>query len=857
MIFLLRYRRYLLPILAVLAFSISLLIGFAELIHEGRQSRTKIQEMIFWSAAQTQVEYWRFVDTLDRHYAEPDSTPLDEVIERLDILWSRINIYGQGDVGQRLAIIEGASETIAALSDTLEAIEPGLAALKAGDQVAYEAIHARLAPFGVSLFEMAQRTNLHEQNRAIDFRTETTRTYWILGAFLIGILISGIALITLLLRELGNTRILLDKANEAETRSQSVASHLSAVLKTAVTSIITIDTSGIIRSFNPAAERLFGYKADEVISRNVSMLMPEPDQTNHDAYLTSYISGGYSKAIDRARETTGRTKDGHEFPMELSVGQTVVHDDVFFVGFIQDISERKQAEDRLIDAIESLPIGFALFDNADRLTLCNSLYESVVFQSFDSPPIGKTFQEIIETKMARGEIVVPEDQREKWLAKRLQAHRKATDPMELQFDNGHWYWINEKRTREQGIIVTYIDVTERKRAEEEFRHAQKMEAIGRFTGGVAHEFNNLLTAIGGFAHMVKRRADDPDIVREWSDDIISASDQAAVLTSHLLSFSRKQVLEPKIVSVDRILHETKKMILPIIGGDMDRTLKTTFQIAETEEIFVKVDPSQFSQALLNLAINARDAMPKGGNLTIANDITMLDSEAVVGFDEAQPGLYASISVTDTGTGIDEETQKKIFEPFFTTKEEGEGTGLGLAMVYGMVQQLGGVISVYSKLGVGTTFTIHLPLADTEEAKAGDEADDELASYKAQGETVLVAEDELKVRQLARIVLEGLGYTVLTAESGEKALEIYHDYGGNIDLLVTDIKMPGMNGQQLARKLKAEIPKLKLLFITAYNIELEDGEELKDAVLLRKPFDPNELGRIVSEMLSDSRNASAA
>ena len=985
----LRYRRYVLPALAVLVFSASLLIGFGKLIDESRESRREVQELIFWSAAQTQVEYWRFVDALDRHYADPEGTALDEVLDRLDILWSRISLYGEGDMGQQLSAVEGTPETIAALSDTLVAIEPGLIALKPGDRAAYRRIRARLAKLELPIFEMSQRTNLHEQGRAIEFRAQTARTYWALGAFFIGILIGGIALIVLLMREVGHTRTLLVAASTAETRAQDVADHLSAVLNTALTSIITIDTDGTIRTFNPAAEKLFGYKAKEIVSRNISMLIPGPHGDIHDSYVKHYIQTGEDTIIGQTREVTALRRDGHNIQVELSVGEMQSNGEHFFVGFLFDITERKKAEEarraseqrfrdvaevggdwiwetgpdhrycyfsdqmekitglratelygksrknlswadgsdpkwqkhfsdldaqrpfrdftftitRLgIDPCHVRISGKPIFDSEGRFqgyrgtgtdisaqleaeaeidrktVLLQATFDNMMegisvidadgklaafnarfVDLFDLPSgtarFGMPFEQIIRFNAGRGEYGPGE--LDELVRRQLAPTEGEPRTTEHTRPNGSVIEIRSNPLPDGGCVITYADVTNRKQVEEEFRQAQKMEAIGRLTGGMAHEFNNLLTAIGGFAHLTKRWAHDPERVEEWCGDIISAADQAASLTSQLLSFSRKQILEPKIVSIGRVVEDSQSLIRQAMEGEMSATFNVTFDIAD-RHLHVKTDPGQLSQVFLNLAINARDAMPKGGTLSIATHQAELNDVAVAGFDSARPGLYAAISVSDTGSGIDEETKAQIFEPFFTTKEVGEGTGLGLSMVYGMVQQSGGVITVDSEVGVGTTFTIYLPLADPAESVEHEDFGDP-ALVSRGNETILIAEDELAIRQVARVSLEALGYTVLTADDAFKAIGIFEKHGDAIDLLVTDLNMPGMNGRQLAHELVGKKPGLKVIFVTGFDPSAfaASGLRASDAPLLRKPFDPDELGETVRRLLDASRDSSAA
>lgn len=285
-------RRYRLPLITVLVFSVSLLVGFGKLFEESRRSQGEIKELLYWSASQTVVEYWRLMGALDLYAGDAADGGLDEVLLRLDILWSRINVYGEGDVGQQLRGVEDAESTIAALAQMLSEIEPALRDLDAGDKRAIASVRERLASHASPLHRLAQQTNLHEQARAIDFRMDTARSYWLLLALLLGILLSGMLLIVLLFREIKATNESLQAANAAETRTQSVAERLSAVLNSSVVGIITIDDRGTITSFNPSAEKLLGYTARDVVSRNISMLVPEPHHAAHDSYLARYLETG-------------------------------------------------------------------------------------------------------------------------------------------------------------------------------------------------------------------------------------------------------------------------------------------------------------------------------------------------------------------------------------------------------------------------------------------------------------------------------------------------------------------------------------------------------------------------------------
>ena len=521
--------------------------------------------------------------------------------------------------------------------------------------------------------------------------------------------------------ELKRTEMALKRAHdEMEDKVKERTAQLTAVLDSAVVGIITIDALGMIRSFNPAAEKLFGYAADEVIAKNISILMPEPYAEEHNDYLARYLTSQKPKVLGRVRQITGRRGDGSTFPIELSAAEMVIDGEVSFVGNITDISER--------------------------------------------------------------------------LAK-----------------------------------------------DEQLYHSQKMESLGQLTGGVAHEFNNLLTSISGFAEMAGRKADDSQRVRECVDEIVKATDQAAELTRQMLAFSRKQVLEPRLIPVGETIAGLIPMLKPLVGAEIDLRM----EISEPESCAI-VDPAQLTQAILNLAINGCHAMPEGGELVIGCGEVKLDGRLRTRFPQAQNGRYLAAYVNDTGAGIPDDVLSQIFDPFFTTKETGTGTGLGLSLVYGMAEQSGGFIDVETEMDKGSKFTIYLPLAE------GDVPGDTAALSRGNESrgTVLIVDDKAGVRDLARETLGELDYIVLNAENGSEAAELLNSRSPKVDVLITDIVMPGASGPEIARGLAAEHPNLKVIFLstdTALGTQ-SSADFPNESKFLQKPFDRRELSRLVGELI---------
>jgi two-component system cell cycle sensor histidine kinase/response regulator CckA len=393
-----------------------------------------------------------------------------------------------------------------------------------------------------------------------------------------------------------------------------------------------------------------------------------------------------------------------------------------------------------------------------------------------------------------------------------------------------------------GLIGISSDVTELKRLEKQFREAQKMEAVGRLAGGVAHDFNNLLTVINSYSEMMlaDMTREHPD--REALTEIRKAGDRAANLTHQLLAFSRNQILQPRVVNLNKTLPDLIKLLRRLIGEDVELVFE-----ADRGLCLTKVDPMQLDQAIVNLAVNARDSMSAGGRLTIKTRNVKVDDQNIRSRAAVRAGEYVEVCVSDTGHGMDEATQARVFEPFFTTKQPGKGTGLGLAMVYGFVKQSGGHIEMESKLGKGTTFRIYLPRS----VEPGTATAAEGSQLSPRGtETVLLVEDEEAVRTLTKRVLESRGYKVMAARDGQEGLTMAKEFDGAIDMLVTDLVMPRMSGRDLADELVKSRPAIRVLFMSGYTDESMLPRAVVDSqgIFLQKPFSPTELAQKVREIL---------
>lgn len=411
--------------------------------------------------------------------------------------------------------------------------------------------------------------------------------------------------------------------------------------------------------------------------------------------------------------------------------------------------------------------------------------------------------------------------------------------------------IKDSEGKPTGFRGIARDITERKQAEakrmalqEQLQQSQKMEAIGQLAGGVAHDFNNLLTIITGYSDLILGQIDEKDPLRSDIEEIKRSAERAESLTRQLLAFSRKQILQPKILNLNTVVSGMEKMLRRMIGEDIELITQLRQDLWE-----IKTDPGQIEQVILNLAVNARDAMPKGGKLTIETSNIEVDKEDVHSHADTIPGQYVMLSLSDTGIGMTREVREKIFEPFFTTKEKGKGTGLGLSTVYGIVKQSGGNILVYSELGKGTTFKIYLPRAEEEEKFIEREV---ILPRSLQGsETILIVEDEEKVRGVIHSILRKNGYSIIEASNAEEAFRLAQQ-GSNhpIHLLLADVVMPGINGKELADRLRLQCPEMKVIFMSGYTDRTIIEEDIlkKGIPYIQKPFTSNGLANKVREVL---------
>jgi len=511
----------------------------------------------------------------------------------------------------------------------------------------------------------------------------------------------------------------------------------------------------------------------------------------------------------------------------------------------QDIVETFLNSEKMIVALlESASQAILSIDQSGHIILANRRTEEV---------FGYTREELLG---ARIEILLPESKRRMHSRNREDYFaRPHVRPMGIGMDlagrhrDGTEFPVEVSlsyvETDDGMFAIAFVsDISQRKRLEEQLLHAQKMEAVGRLAGGVAHDFNNMLTVIGGYNRMILDELSALDPLRGYAEEILKAADRAGAITNQLLAFSRRQIVKPQVLQINMMIAQTDKMLRRLIGEDIHLQLALDHQVGN-----IRADPGHVEQAIVNLVVNARDAMPQGGRLTIETSNVHLDENYVRTHLGVVPGEFVMVAVSDTGIGMDAETRRHIFEPFFTTKEKGKGTGLGLATVYGIVKQAGGDIWVYSEPGRGSTFKLYFPrVADPISDGAPGQAE---AGVSNGNETILLVEDEQAVRELTLRMLHQLGYKVLTADSGAEAVRLTKMHADEIALLLTDVVMPGMSGRELADDLLASRPTLKVLFLSGYteSTVLHHGVLESGVDFLPKPFSREVLGKKLREILA--------
>ena len=647
------------------------------------------------------------------------------------------------------------------------------------------------------------------------------------------------------LRWLVRDRTEQERAREALRSSEA---RQRAIVETAIDGIISLDDRGVIESLNPAAERMFDFTADEVIGRDVRVLMPSLGAS--ELPFERLVEAGGCGATGGRRRVYGVRRDGTSFPLHIGVSEHRADGRRSFTAVLHDVSERDAVEEALRQErdfaetlIETARVVVLVLDRDGRILRFNPYMEELS---------GYRLREV------RGEdwfdLFLPDEDNTREVLREALAGRETHGVrgrlLTKDGSSREIEWYNAPLRDSAGDVVGLLavgqDITDRRRLEQELLQAQKMEAIGQLSGGIAHDFNNLLMGIMGCASIALNKLETDHPARKFMEEVRNAAMRGAALPSQLLAFSRKREVTPSIIDLGAVVSKTEKMLRRMLGEDIDLRVEL-----HGEESRVLCDQGRLEQVLMNLAVNARDAMPDGGRLTVCTELEVLGDEDARRFPGLSPGAHVVLRVSDTGCGMDEKTRERIFEPFFTTKAIGQGTGLGLSTVYGIVKQCGGHVGVTSEVGAGTTFTIRLPRAD---APAEDTGPMRTGTGAQRGsETVLLVEDEPLVRMTIRHYLERWGYRVLEAGDGAEALDLYREHGYGIALVVTDMVLPQVGGAELAQRLLEQNPDARILFMSAYASDKLLGERgyAPIQVSLRKPFTEDALLAKVQEALGKS------
>ena len=641
-----------------------------------------------------------------------------------------------------------------------------------------------------------------------------------------------------------------DALRESEEKYRSLTND---VLDSSAIGVFLLDSDFRVVWVNQALERYFGLRRDEVVGKDKRQLIREriADIFQDPEIFTEKVFNTYDDNTYIENFECHVLANGEREERWLEHWSQPIRTGLYAGGRVEhysDITEQKQTETILQESEEKYRLlvenaGEAIFIAQDEaLKFCNPATERLT---------GYSKEELASISFVK--FIHPED-REMVLEryqKRLRNEKVETGYSFRFIDRngmGHWVYITSTITSWEGKPATLNfvnDISSQKNMEAQLRQAQKMEAVGTLAGGVAHDFNNLLTTIIGNAELALMQIYKGDPLNEYIEEIKNAGNTAASLTRQLLTFSRKQMIQPKVLSINRILHDMEKMLRRLIREDIEMVLDL-----DSELWPVNIDPGQIEQVSMNLVVNAGDAMPKGGKLLIetANvhlDRTYFRNHGV----ENTSGAYVMLALTDNGTGMDKKTRDRIFEPFFTTKEMGQGTGLGLSTVYGIMKQNNGYVWVYSEPGKGTTFKVYFPKAGADEVSDTEEqvGDDLLIG----SETILVVEDSKTLLKITQKMLEKYGYRILTAQNGREALEVFSGHDGPIHLILTDVVMPKMGGQDLVEKIQSEKPEVKLVYMSGYTDRAisDNGMLHKDVNFIQKPFSSNDLVRKVREVLN--------
>jgi PAS domain S-box-containing protein len=642
------------------------------------------------------------------------------------------------------------------------------------------------------------------------------------------------------------------KADEAERRLEA---KLSGILSIAADAIISIDGQHRIVLFNQGAEKIFGYAGAEVLGKPLDMLIPTRFRGPHRGHVATFAaSGTTAQRMGERREVAGLRKDGNEFPAEASISKLALDGEITYTVVLRDVTERKRLELELEQRVaqrtaelsallDAVPDGIVQTDISRRIRVPNAALGGMFGYSRDEL-VGMHARRLFASEADADAVAT---------AWRTLEQGGTFEPVTVacRRQDGSTFTamvrgsvVRDGNGKQLGRVGIIRDVTDELKRQQALAVAQRMEAFGQLTGGLAHDFNNLLTVISGNHELLEMRLkDERDLALLKRSQ--AAAEMGARLTSRLLSFARRKQLAPELLSLNEQITSMVDLLRRSIGEQITLTTNLSPRLP-----LVKADPSEVENAVLNLAINARDAMPQGGTIVIETSEHIVDAGGLAGEARLKPGRYVRLSVTDTGRGMPPAVAARAFEPFFTTKAHGKGTGLGLSTIHGFAQQSGGTATLYSEPERGTTVSIYLPQVDAEGRHAPLlEADETLPPAK--GERVLLVEDNAEVRELARVLLLGLGYVVEAVDGGVRALELLKRGGKAFDLVFCDVVMPGgVSGYDVARWVASNLPRTRVLLTSGYPDEVANGQGVTvDAVrLLRKPYSRLELAQTLRQVL---------
>ncbi|HUC29190.1 MAG TPA: PAS domain S-box protein [Candidatus Acidoferrum sp.] len=639
--------------------------------------------------------------------------------------------------------------------------------------------------------------------------------------------------------------------NQSSASTNSVLEILLSVsvLEAIPDAVVAVNQQGVILQINSQTEKLFDYTRDELIGQKIEMLVPQRQRGAHHDHREQFHARPKIRRMGSGLDLYGRRRDGSELSVEISLSPLGTGDAMVVLTVIRDISDRKHIEEQLRRAHDELERRRSreVRDSQNRMSLIvDSSQDAIIGKTLDGvithwnkgaeQMYGYTPQEIIGRSIT---TLCPKDRvdeipgileriRHGERVEYFESVRVTKDGRRLDVSISVSP-ILDHEGRVAGASAIARNITAQKKIEGQLRQSQKMEAVGRLAGGVAHDFNNLLGIVSACSELLRSRVDADS--GEYVDNIREAAKRGASLTRQLLAFSRRQPVQPQLLDLNDRLRDVSKLLHPLMGDDVEIVL-----LPRSEAAVVEADPGQLDQIVVNLAVNARDAMPRGGKLVLETGVFDFDQSFANDHPGLAAGRYVMLAVSDNGVGMIEATRARIFEPFFTTKEMGKGTGLGLATVYGIVKQSGGHIWAYSEPDRGTTFKIYLPSAGHKLGKTTESSEAEVLPPRREGVTILLAEDEPIMRRVTRKMLEEHGYKVLEANDGKAALEVIKKGDEQVDLTLTDVVMKGMSGPELALRLIDKDPAMKVVYMSGYTGELVANQGLDNSIrLLEKPF----------------------